>query len=185
MKKIDNKAFTVIELILSFSFVMILALGMFSIVTNYRERQYEASLVKNMTTYRSRLTMAIQNDINDLVLEWAEYCTNVTGMGFNPDCIVLSFKTKETKKLEIQSGTYVDPEGSPYTARYITYGGIIYETVEPQFTTIKPEIMLERIGMPSTQIDSLTIYKINIPVYHEDLDDNYGLRIVANGYNKI
>lgn len=180
----NNRGFSVIELILSFSFVMILALGMFSIVTNYREKQRYASLVKDMTGYRTRITLAIQNDIIDNVLERAEYCS--TALGTNTDCVALYFKNGTAKKLEILSANYKDEDDNTYTSKYISYDGIIYETSEPQFTTIKPEFMLEQTvgnGL-HTQIPSLTIYKINIPVYHEDLDDNYGLRIIANGYNR-
>lgn len=178
----NNRGFSVIELILSFSFVMILALGMFSIVTNYREKQRHASLVKDMTIYRNRLTTAVQNDINDKVLESASYCG--TTLGTNTDCIVLYFKNGSAKKLEILNGNYRDEDGNSYTSRYISYDGIIYETTEPQFTTIKPEFMLESAASLGVEIPSLVLYKINIPVYHEDLDDNYGLRIVANGYSK-
>lgn len=177
----NEKGFSLIELILSFSFVMIIALGMFSIVTNYREKLFITSITRDMVKYRNKMTVEIQNDINDSVLEKAEYCNST--LGTNPDCVALYFKNGQVKKLEIITGNYVNEDGIAYTSKYISYDGLIYETTEPYFTTIKPEFMLETADETETGVTGLKLYKINIPVYHEDLDDNYGLRIIANGYD--
>ena len=178
MKTINKKGFTVIELILSFSFVMIISLGMFSILTSYRESQLMISLDSDMKSFQNNITTVIQNDITDDVLEKAEYCSGP--MGNNPDCVVLYFKNGAAKKLEIKTAQYTDEDGNDFEGKYISYDGIIYEPKEQQFVNFKPDFILEW-----TPIDTnLTIYKFNIPVFHEDLDGNYGLKITATGINR-
>lgn len=178
MKTINKKGFTVIELILSFSFVMIISLGMFSILTSYRERQLMISLESDMKSFQNNITTVIQNDITDDVLEKAEYCSGP--MGNNPDCVVLYFKNGAAKKLEIKTAQYTDEDGNDFEGKYISYDGIIYEPKEQQFVNFKPDFILEW-----TPIDTnLTVYKFNVPVFHEDLDGNYGLKITATGINR-
>ena len=64
MKRINNQSgFTVIELVLSFVFVFTIALSMFELLFNYRQRRDEESVRLQMQDYSSEITLAIQKDI--------------------------------------------------------------------------------------------------------------------------
>lgn len=59
----NNKGFTVVELIITFVIVMTISLGLFSTVDSYRERQQQELYRKEITSYRNEIMKAIENDI--------------------------------------------------------------------------------------------------------------------------
>ena len=59
----NNKGFTVVELIITFVIVMTVSLGLFSTVDSYRERQQKEMYRKEVISYRNEVLKAIENDI--------------------------------------------------------------------------------------------------------------------------
>ena len=69
---LNNKGFTVIELVLSFAFVSVLSVSLFAVVINYREKQQESSIETKLLSYKSKLIVDVQNDIQKLQVP---FCT--------------------------------------------------------------------------------------------------------------
>lgn len=59
----NNKGFTVVELIITFVIVMVLSMGLFSTVDSYREKQQEESYRKEIMSYKNEILKVIQDDI--------------------------------------------------------------------------------------------------------------------------
>ena len=59
----NNKGFTVVELIITFVIVMTISLGLFSTVDSYRERQQKEMYRKEVMSYRNEVLKAIENDV--------------------------------------------------------------------------------------------------------------------------
>ena len=60
---LNNKAFTVIELIVSFAFVSVLSISLFAIVINYKEKEQDVSIETELLSFKSKMTVEIENDI--------------------------------------------------------------------------------------------------------------------------
>lgn len=189
MKKINNKGFTIIELTLSFVFVFTLAFSMFQLLYNYRVKQNTESMRSQMIDYKNQVTLAIQNDINNKKLRLIDYCKSgglITGK-----CLVLHFNDGTTKQLSVEERTtiYDDIE---IPIKYINYGGVSYESPDAILLDYRSDYMLYTTRGQVQSADShnivpednnVNLYKISIPIYHNDLDGNYGINIVAAGYD--
>lgn len=176
MKKLNNKGFTVVELILSFLFVFTLAISMYQLLSNYRDKQQEESIKSQLIDYKNEVTLAIQNDISDRTLKKIDYCIN--GGKVVDRCLVLYFNDGTTKQLAVEKGTK-EYDGEEYDIHYISYGGVFYEAADAILLDYRSDYILfhDDIG------DNMTVYHIMIPIYHYDLDGNYGISIVAIGYD--
>ena len=119
---LNNKGFTVIELIMSFVFTSILALSLFAVVLNYRNRQTDESIRADLLSFKSQLIIDVQKDIQMKGLHHIDYCeeenpvTHV--MSRVGRCIVLHFNDNPStsKEFRIKEETSQDllehPDGS-------------------------------------------------------------------------
>ncbi len=189
MKKMNNKGFTIIELTLSFVFVFTLAFSMFQLLYNYRVKQDSESMKSQMLDYKNQITLAIQNDINNKKLRLIDYCKS--GGVITNRCLVLHFNDGTTKQLSVEDSTtiYDDME---IPIKYINYGGVIYESPDAILLDYPSSYMLYTTRGQGLAGDSyytvpedknVDLYRISIPIYHNDLEGNYGINIVAAGYD--
>ena len=74
-----NNGFTVIELILSFAFVSALAAALFAAVVNYRDKEEQASIESRLISFKNRMTLELQKDIEIRMLDTIEYCRDNEG----------------------------------------------------------------------------------------------------------
>lgn len=181
MKKLNNKGFTVVELLVSFIFVFTMAFSMYELLFSYREKQNEESIKSQLIDYKNQVTLAIQNDIYEKKLKNIDYCTY--GSTIKDKCIVLNFNDNTSKQLAIESGKR-EINGEDYPISYIVYGDLIYESPDAPLLDFKSDYMLY-ITHASDNLEekNVNIYKISIPIYHNELKGNYGISIVAVAYN--
>ena len=59
----NNKGFTIAELLVTFVLVMSIVLALFKVVDHYRERQQNATSVKEMNSYRNQIVKVVEDDI--------------------------------------------------------------------------------------------------------------------------
>lgn len=182
MKKLnDQSGFTIIELVLSFVFVFTIAFSMYQLVFNYKEKRDQESLSAMMTDYKNEVTLAVQRDINDRILKRIDYCTS--GSEVIEKCLVLYFNDGTKKQLSVESEK-VEYEGEEFNTNYIKYGGVNYKNDESFLTEFKSNYMLYRTYDDENLGKNTTIYKIAIPIYHNDLgDEDFGIYITAIGFN--
>ena len=181
MRKLNNKGFTVVELTLSFIFVFTIAFSMYELLFNYRVRQNEESIKSQLMDYRTEVTLAIQNDINEKTLKNIEYCKQ--GTNVIDRCLVLNFNDNTSKQLAVEETTTVY-DGNLYDTNYISYGGIIYESSDALLLEYRSNYMLyNTYESDELEDDNIKVYKISIPIYHNDLEGDYGIEIVAIGYD--
>ena len=181
MRKLDNRGFTVVELTLSFIFVFTIAFSMYELLFNYRVRLNEESIKSQLMDYRNEITLAIQNDINEKTLKNIEYCKQ--GSNIIDRCLVLNFNDNTSKQLAVEDGT-TEYDGNLYETNYISYGGIIYESSDALLLEYRPNYMLyNTYEADELEDENIRVYRISIPIYHNDLEGDYGINIVAVGYD--
>lgn len=182
--KLDNKGFTVIELILSFILVMFLALSMFALVNNYRNREQKESIRRDLLTFQSTLTGDIYQDTLERKVDYIRNCevTNDAIKG----CIDIKFLDETNKELKIvkeEKTTTEDGTTFTYDSSYILYGGVKYELPDPKFARIVDDYMF----FSTIEEDNLeygVIYKIRIRIEHQDLEDEFVIEVVTTGINR-
>lgn len=178
-----EKGFTVIELVLSFALVMFLAVAMFAVVNNYRTRQQTEAVNRDLTSFTTMLTQDIYEEMSKKKVKKIEYCKDNSGKIIN-QCTIITFQDNTTKQLKIEMEEVVDDTIEGTTFKYeefsIVYGTRKYQNPVPKFAKIVSDYMLTY----STEEDDLeygTIYKIQIIIEHQDIEDEFKIEIITTG----
>ena len=181
--KTNNKGFTVIELILSFILVMFLALIMFALVNNYKNRQQEEALRRDLLSLQNTLTQDIYQDVVDKKVRNIKNCN--TGGHIVNQCIVINFMDGTTKSLKIDEITKDATEDGTtfqYTTFNIVYGGVKYENPDPKFAKVVSDYLLT-YTVAEDALEYGVIYHIKIRISHQDLDEEFVIDVVTTGLN--
>ena len=183
----NNKGFTIIELIVSFSLVMILAFSMYRIVLIYSDKARYESIRFEMETYKNKLLVDIENDISSKGLKKVENCKS--GENTLKRCIIITFMdlSQKTLKLqkEVKTDELINADGTKtsisYNSNYVEYGSIKYKTAESKYMSFENEYFLD-YSSPSEDVENnQAIYKIYLNMRHSEIEDNFDIRIVAVG----
>lgn len=162
MNNLNNRGFTIVEIIISFSFVMVIALGLFLITTNYKNKQQLESSKRDLLTYKTTLVSDIQNDITIKGINTITACPNIS------NCYDLTFNDSTKKRIQKK----VETNNS-----YISYDNTNYYPKEKNLTTIGDFVFNQK----NTEVG--TVYKLLIPIEHRELiDTNYNIKIVTTSF---
>lgn len=186
--KLNNKGFTVVELIASFVFSSILAISLFAVIINYRDKEEDSSIQTDLLAFKSQITIDIEKDIEKKGLKEIKYCTDARGNRI-ARCIVLSFLRGESKTFEIKEEGKVETleglNGSDtsfsYTIPYLTYGGIRYDIPDSANINVRSDYLLEMTTVNDGLESNTPLYKIRVILVHNDLDADIDISIVADG----
>ena len=176
MEKINNKAFTVVELIITFSIVMVISLGLLKIVDSYREKQQNELYKKEILSYKNEVIKRIEDDFLDKAVK------NIEGIDAYSDynqCIKITFGDDTTKDLcADNSGIMYGDIKYKYPNRFIQLkDDFIYSTQD----TIK-DLTDEEEAMEVNGI-SRKICAINIKLRHTEIKEDFDINIVTVANN--
>ena len=201
MMKLNNKGMSIIEVIVTFSLIMFLVVGLLVIVVNYRNTVAVTLERLNLDTFKTNLTQDINNDILTLGLESMVDDTNTTdstspcyNLGLNR-CITLTF-ADGTKKAFGTSKISANNKDSIIN-KYLYYDGLKYKLKDSLPSTLpdgRSWIDLASIKVVDDAIfnsnytvledgTQVYIYTINVDVSHIDFKDDFGIHIVASTDN--
>lgn len=164
MKRLNNKGFTVVEIIITFAIVMSISVGLLGIVDNYRTRQQKELYLKELNSYKNEILRIVYNDIYSLGIE------SITGIDVETKCsgynqgINIKFN-ESTEKLFC-----VGDSG-------IRYDKNLYKQPE------KVKFTNDIIYLDSGNIENKKILSIRVKMTHPELKEPIELNIV--GINKI
>ena len=154
----NKSGFTVVELIVSFSLALVIAVFLFQIIINLKNL-YTSSVVKTeIVNVQSLISREINNKLNnnkiERILKCGSYCLNFMYESGESDKLVVNFDSKI-----IQFGSYTAklPEDSSFGSTNIasSYSGTFSDS------------------------SNNAMILINIPIYNENLkDQNFGINIV-------
>lgn len=191
MKK-NEKGFTVIELVLSFMFVTVLSLSMYQIITNYKQKSQLESIRSELINFTTKMIIDIEQDITKYFLKDISYCMN--GSEIINRCIILTFGDNTQKKLQILEESVTDRiewsngQGSDtftYTIPYIKYGDVKYSIPDAKYVSIVADYMFTKTTPEDSLENKTALYKINIPLKHEDFDKTFDIDLVASGIQNL
>ena len=154
-KLMNNKGFTITELIVTFVIVMSITLGLFAVVDNYRERQQKATYRKELNSYKNEIVKIIQDDVLYKGVKKIEGI-NVNDESFNQG-IKITFKDDPAsyKELKVNNSE-------------IKYGDISYPFPN-NFVKFTDDIIFSDSGEFEFEDRKKRIYSINIELTHTEL----------------
>lgn len=197
MKRLNNKAFTIVELIVTFALVMTISLGLFKVIDSYRQKQQRASYKKEMVNYKNEIIKVVKDDIYKYGLK--EIRTNDEYRPIVPTSekinqfINLSFKNGGGNKTLFFGQEGCSSHSNCTGKYYIKYGDIKYRVpndfirleddviyscdVKDQVETAKALI----VNSSTYQVDSTkeTYCRINFRMKHTEIKDEEVIRIAA------
>ena len=181
----NKKGFTVIELILSFAFVSILTISLFSLVMNYKDKEQYAQDITELNSFRNNITMMIQKDLQVHILKTINYCND--GGGIVNRCINLEFQDGTSKQFRIAYKEETVPRKTStfkYYRYFIIYDDLVFEAPAAGNVEIRTDFMLEYSTKEDSLENHLGLYKIRVGLYHKNLNTNTEISIVAVGNTK-
>lgn len=175
MKTLNNKGFTVAELIVTFVLVMSISIGLFKIVDSYRQRQQKESAIKEIDSFRNEILKAVYDDINKYGVKLIKGIDSIGKSkcnGYNQG-VLIEFKPSENTESN-EKEFCVGKEG-------IKYGGVLYKKPSSFITFTNNIIYLDSGEMTfSNNSDAKKrIFSINVEIKHSELKNPIKLNIVA------
>lgn len=175
MKILNNKGFTVAELIVTFVLVMSISIGLFKIVDSYRQRQQKESAIKEIDSFRNEILKTVYDDINEYGVKLIKGIDSIGESkceGYNQG-VLIEFKTSENNELN-EKEFCVGKEG-------IKYGGVLYKKPSSFITFTNNIIYLDSGEMTFSNNSEAKkrIFSINVEIKHSELKNPIKLNIVA------
>ena len=171
----NNKGFTIAELLVTFVLVMSIVLALFKVVDHYRERQQNATSVKEMNSYRNQIVKVVEDDI----LFNCEGIEKIKG---------LDKASLEDGPTDFQQGIEIIFNGTDKNgAQIIKKDGILYGNMFYEFPSkfvsavddvIYTETQVNDVSQEKTSLEK-TIYSIHIDLTHSELNRIFNINIVA------
>lgn len=172
----NKKAFTVVELIIAFIFVMTISLAMLKLVLTYQKLSKEAVLKQELSSFHEELMSTIQKDIRIKILKRIDKCPLNLKERY---CLEFKFHDSSSAKLKVIK--YKNKDNEEFDI--FEYDSIKYIPTEAYFTSINPsnEEYFKEIYIKN---DKKIVYFINMSLIHEDFKDyNYGVNLTITGIN--
>ena len=173
----NNKGFTIAELLVTFVLVMSIVLALFKVVDHYRERQQNATSVKEMNSYRNQIVKVVEDDI----LFNCGGIKEIKGLDLKP-----SEEPNSQQGIKITFNG-VDGNGALITKNLIVKkDGILYDDMFYEFPS-KFVSAVDDVIYTETQVENVSsdpllkkaIYSIHIDLTHSELNRIFNINIVA------
>ena len=189
--KLNCKGVSIIEIVVTFSIIMVMVIGMFTIIINYRNKASVTIEKMKLDTFKNTLTKDIQNDILKFgvkeINEEGE-CKTRTDLS---QCINIIYNNGEEKAFGIGK---IEETRKSIENKYLYYDGLRYEIKDHlpekiaegrkltdfQFINIANHNMLTIDSMISPDGKMIYFYSIDIYISHVDFDEDFGIHIVTS-----
>lgn len=175
----NNKGFTIAELLVTFVLVMSIILALFKVVDHYRERQQNATSVKEMNSYRNQIVKVVEDDI---LFNYGGI-KEIKGLDLKPSeepnsqqGIKITFNGVDDNGVLIVKNLIVKNNG-------ISYGDMFYEFpskfVSSVDDVIYTETQVKKVNQIGEPLPPKEIYSIHIDLTHSELNRVFNINIVA------
>lgn len=149
----DKKGFTTIELIMSFSIISILLVGLMAFVMTYRNRVSNEELRNNMLDLKNTITKVVYDDIV------SDKYVNIAACVASNTCAVFKDKDNVSHELKVVNKN---------SEQYFNYDGLSY--------LIPEHVLIRDFEIRNNELLS----HLKIVMHHEILNDDYEILININ-----
>ena len=160
----NNKGFTVVELITSFSLAMIVVIFLFQLILSLKEFYVTSGMKTELLMRQANITEKINNDFINKQLIDIDPCGN--------NCIEFTFQDNTKKRLQVNKEALTIEYGT-FKTKYVdgsNFGSLIIDAdTTPNVAGGKKN----------------SILKIKLPVNHDLISGDYGIDIVYQYDSRI
>lgn len=204
--KLNCKGVSIVEVVITFSMIMVMVVGMFSIVINYRNKASITLEKMKMDTFKNTLTKDIQDDILKFGVKEIKPDTGKClekAKEFS-QCINIVYNNGEEKIFgigKIGEGNTDEEIRKSIENKYLYYDGLKYEIKD--YFSEKMLKMIENMSQKRKLTDFQTIniidsnmltidsmvspdgkviyfYSIDVYISHLDFDQDFGIHIAIS-----
>ena len=157
----NNKGFTLVEMLVSFTLSMVLIVILFQLIINLKELYVASGIKTELLNKQYLITNKIYTDLNEKKVTKIENCED------SPVCVEFTFTDGNTKKIEVDK-----------TTKTLKYDGYIIK--------LKNDSEIKTININTTDSESnKNIFNVNIEIKNNQFNNtNFGINIVYP-YNKL
>ena len=127
MRKLGNKGFTIVEVIVCFVLLMIIVTAMLKVAMSYRTTAQNKEVEEQLSMYKNLLTKDVNKDILEHGLESMQRCSSSEGR-----CVKLKFVDGTFKDFILADVNVFDRNS--VQNKYVRYGGIKYPMMKDEIT---------------------------------------------------
>lgn len=174
----NNKGFTIAELLVTFVLVMSIVLALFKVVDHYRERQQNATSVKEMNSYRNQIVKVVEDDI---LFNYGGI-KEIKGLDLKPSeepnsqqGIKITFNGVDGNGVLITKNLIVKKDGILYDDMFYEFPSKFVSAVDDVIYT---ETQVENVSSEDPSLKK-AIYSIHIDLTHSELNRIFNINIVA------
>ncbi len=168
MKKLNNKGFTIAELLVSFSLITIILASLISATIYFRDRLKQEEVITQLKDFKNSVMTRINDDIVAGEITSANRCIGT------PNCINF-VGPHGTKVLKIEDINTATDKGV-----YLNYGGLRYFLPDSDLGGASNRVCDFIGGFELQKSDGYPLYKVKTSFKHKDFDLQYDLLIVVN-----
>lgn len=127
MKKLNNKGFTIVEVLVCFILVSVVMMSLFSTISSFNEKRIQESYRAKVYEYKNSLTNTIQSDFIKKGLSYARVSktgTAATGITHTVECVLRNGEERKLVVFQKYSKTHrrIDGNENGDDEFYIEYG---------------------------------------------------------------
>lgn len=191
--RLNNKGMSIIEIVITFSLIMFMVIGLFTIVLNYQSKAADTIKKSDLIAFKTSLTKDIQDDISKYgvkEMNEAGECVNLLNNSLS-QCINIVFKNDQQKAFGISLIDSNNPDS--IKNKFLYYDGIKYKLKDtlpdniPEGRDILDFQSLSISDGPILSVDSYSLdddtivklYSIDVYISYLDFKDDYGIHITA------
>lgn len=168
LKRMNNKGFTVVEIVVSFALVVVVLGSMTALVVNYRDRVTDEEVITQIIDFKNTITKVVYDDITDKLY------TSITSCG--EKCIKFSGEEEATLKIIEENGS-----GGLSKGIYFEYKGIKYLLPDSDLNDFNTGEYMIKVKNLSFKSDSTNkIYSVKIPIHHNGIDKDYTIKLLVH-----
>lgn len=187
MKRLNNKGMTVVEVLICFILVSIIAMSLFSTISSYNQLRILEGYKSKIYSYKNELTKVIQDDFILRGLVQATYTRKTTTdelVTHQVDCVL---KDGEMRRLLIKR----QPKTNTFVIQYGVIDGTetavslveyplpnLGQSKNPEGTLVN-DLTINNVLISITTKDDTNVLSIYIGFYHPELSTRYGVNIIA------
>ena len=181
MKRLNNRGITVVEVLLCFILVSIIAMSLFSTISSYNQMRITEGYKSKVYSFKNKLTKDIQDDFIMKGLIQATYTRESTSslkVTHTVDCVL---KDGDKRKLVVIR----QPSTNTYIIRYGPPDAMVqYDLPELGKSKDKDgktmsDLSINNVLISITTKDDSNVLSIYIGFYHPELSTRYGVNVIC------
>ena len=171
MKKLNNKGFTIAEVLVSFSLITVILASLISSTLYFRDRLKKEEVISQLVDFRNTIVKTINDDIVKGEISSVERCIG------EANCLNLVTTAGQRRVLKIEEA---DTSDTLYKGAYLNYNGTKYFLPDSDLGESGDRVCDFIGGFQLEKSANYPAYRVKTSIQHRDFDLKYDIIIVVS-----